>query len=132
MADQKNPYELMFVVSGVLKEQQTQQTINRVKNLIEDGDGEISDLEELGSQRLAYQIDRKRTGYYVNVYFEAPGALIPRIERSMTIDDDILRYLTLRMDAKMQRHRERQKQRRATVAAREAEEAEQAEEAEEA
>lgn len=123
MTDTKNMYELTFIVSGVLKEQQTRQAIDRVKKLITDNGGEILEVDEWGSQRLAYKIDKKRTGFYVNLYFEAPGALISRLERSMSIDDDILRYLTLRMDAKMQRHRERQKRRRATEA-REAAEAE--------
>lgn len=125
----KNMYELTFIVSGVLKEQQTRQAIDRVQKLITDGGGEIIEADEWGSQRLAYKIEKKRTGFYVNVYFTAPGALIPRLERSMTIDDDILRYLTLRMDAKMQRHRERQKKRR-VIEEREAAEAEAKAEAE--
>lgn len=97
-------YEFTYVISGVLNEQQTQDLINRVSNFIQDNDGTIVETDEWGSQRLAYQIDNKRTGYYVTVYFDAPGALIPRLERALQIEDDILRYLTLRMDAKMLRH----------------------------
>ncbi|PSQ54576.1 MAG: 30S ribosomal protein S6, partial [Bacteroidetes bacterium QH_10_64_37] len=70
-------------------------------------------VDEWGNQRLAYEIDRKRSGYYVNMYFQAPGELIQRLERELEINDDVLRYLTLRMDAKMQRHYEQRKKRQA-------------------
>jgi small subunit ribosomal protein S6 len=56
------------------------------------------------------------------MYFQAPGPLIQRLERELQINDDVLRYLTLRMDAKMKRHYEKRKKREA----REEEEAEQA------
>jgi len=42
------------------------------------------------------------------MYFHAPGAMIPKLERALEIEDNILQYLTLRMDAKMIRHYERQ------------------------
>jgi len=100
-------YELTYVVSGVLKQRETEKTVNRVTNFIEENKGEIIEMDEWGNQRLAYEIDRKRSGHYVNLYFKAPGPVIPKLERAMTIEDNILRYLTLRMDAKMQRHYEK-------------------------
>ena len=54
----------------------------------------------------AYEIDKKQSGYYVNMYFEAPAETINKVERTMRIDDEIMRYLTLKYDAKMLRHRE--------------------------
>jgi small subunit ribosomal protein S6 len=51
----------------------------------------------------------KSSGFYVNAYFDAPGDLIDKIERTMRIDDNIMRYLTLKYDAKMLRHRDLQK-----------------------
>ena len=105
-----NNYELTFIVNPVRNEDQTRGIINKVTSFITDNGGELIEVDEWGNQRLAYQIDRKRNGYYVNVYFEAPGEIIARLERTMDINDDILRYLTLRMDAKMLRHYERRKQ----------------------
>lgn len=111
MADPKQMYEFMYIVSAVLNEDQTRSLINRVNKYIEEGDGEIVEVNEMGSQRLAYPINKKRNGYYVNAYFRAPGTLIQRLERALEIDDDVLRYLTLKMDAKMVRHFERQQRR---------------------
>jgi small subunit ribosomal protein S6 len=109
MADRKNRYELMYVLSGVLKQQQFEDNIRRIANYITDNDGEILETDEWGTQRLAYEIDRKRSGYYVNLYMDAPGTLIAPLERQMEINDDVLRYLILRMDAKMQRQNEQRK-----------------------
>jgi small subunit ribosomal protein S6 len=110
---QKYQYELTYVISGVVKQNQVDDIVRKVNHLIESNGGDVLEVDEWGNQRLAYEIDRKRSGYYVNMYFQAPGELIQRLERELGINDDVLRYLTLRMDAKMQRHYEKRKKRRA-------------------
>jgi small subunit ribosomal protein S6 len=105
----KHQYELTYVLSGVLKSNDIENLVRRVNEFVENNDGEIIEVDEWGSQRLAYEIEKKRSGHYVNMYFRAPGELIAKLERALEIEDDILRYLTLRMDAKMIRHYERQK-----------------------
>jgi small subunit ribosomal protein S6 len=125
MATNKYQYELTYVISGVVKQNQVDDIVRKVNHLIESNGGDVLEVDEWGNQRLAYEIDRKRSGYYVNMYFQAPGTLIERLERELEVNDDVLRYLTLRMDAKMQRHYENRKQRRAQEAAEdEAEESE--------
>ncbi len=113
---QKYQYELTYVISGVVKQNQVDDIVRKVNHLIESNDGDVLEVDEWGNQRLAYEIDRKRSGYYVNMYFQAPGPLIERLERELEVNDDVLRYLTLRMDAKMKRHYEKRKQRRAQEA----------------
>jgi small subunit ribosomal protein S6 len=128
---QKYQYELTYVISGVVKQNQVDDIVRKVNHLIESNGGDVLEVDEWGNQRLAYEIDRKRSGYYVNMYFQAPGTLIERLERELEVNDDVLRYLTLRMDAKMQRHYEKRKQRRAEEeAAEEAAEGESADEEE--
>ena len=124
----KYQYELTYVISGVVQQNQVDDIVRKVNHLIESNDGDVLEVDEWGNQRLAYEIDRKRSGYYVNMYFQAPGELIQRLERELEINDDVLRYLTLRMDAKMQRHyeKEKRKQRRAEEEAAEEEAAEEA------
>lgn len=111
MANNRYQYELTYVISGVVQQNQVDDIVRKVNHLVESNDGDVLEVDEWGNQRLAYEIDRKRSGYYVNMYFKAPGSLIPRLERELQINDDVLRYLTLRMDAKMKRHYERRKQR---------------------
>jgi small subunit ribosomal protein S6 len=126
MAD-KYQYELTYVISGVVQQNQVDDIVRKINHLVESNGGDVLEVDEWGNQRLAYEIDRKRSGYYVNMYFKAPGTLIERLERELQINDDVLRYLTLRMDAKMQRHYEQRKKREAQEEAEE--EAAEAEEA---
>jgi small subunit ribosomal protein S6 len=109
MATEKNTYELTLIVSGVLSEDQIKESIGRVRGFIESHGGEILEMDEWGTRRLAYPINKKRSGYYVNAFISAPGEIVTRLERQLTIDETILRYLTLRLDAKMLRHYETQK-----------------------
>ncbi len=116
MAATKNLYEFTYIITPVLSEEQIKDTVKRVNKLIESNGGKVIEVEEWGSRRLAYLINKKRNGYYVNLYFEAPGDSIPRLTRSIEIDDNILRYLTLRMDKKMIQHYELRKQKAADAA----------------
>ena len=109
MAVSNNVYELTYIVNGVLGENQIKEVVNRINRYISEHGGNIVETDEWGTRRLSYPIRKKRNGYYVNLYFESDGEMIQRMERSLEIDDDILRYLTLRLDAKMLRHYEAQR-----------------------
>lgn len=102
-------YEMTYIVNAVFSDDQIKDLIQRVDNFIKEGGGDIVEKEDWGSRRLAYPISKKRNGYYVNLVFTAPGTLIARLERAMDINEGILRYMTLKMDAKMLRHREARK-----------------------
>ncbi len=110
----KNTYELTYIVNSVISDEQVKELVPRVTEYIASAGGEILEVEEWGSRRLAYPIQKKRNGYYVNMHFRSTGALIQRMERALEIDDNILRYLTLRLDAKMLRHYEASKAKKAS------------------
>lgn len=97
-------YEMTYILNPVLDEEKFSEMVQFVNKLIEDNGGEIADVDEWGVKKLAYDIDKKSTGYYVNLYFNAPAEAIAPVERNMRIHDDIMRYLTLKYDAKMKRH----------------------------
>lgn len=105
----KNYYELTYIINPVLEDDQYQEIIKKYTGLIEDNDGDIDEVDEWGIRKFEYEMDGKTSGFYVNAYFHAPGALIDKLERALRIDDNIMRYLTLKYDAKMLRHRELQK-----------------------
>jgi small subunit ribosomal protein S6 len=116
MGIEKNTYELTYIVNAVLSEEQIKDLVQRVTLYISEGGGEVIEVDEWGSRRLAYPLQKKRNGYYVNMYFRATGSFISRMERTLEIDDNILRYLTLRMDAKMLRAYEERKRDSAAAA----------------
>lgn len=105
----KNYYEFTYIINPVLEEDEFKNTVDKVNKLIEDNGGEIDEVDEWGLRQFAYNIDKKGSGYYVNMYFTAPPEAIANVERQLRIDDNILRYLTLKYDAKMLRYRELQK-----------------------
>jgi small subunit ribosomal protein S6 len=121
MANQNRAmYELLYVVNTVLNDDQINDICDRVAGYIRDNDGEVIEEDRWGSRRLAYPIEKKRNGYYGIVYFRSGPQLIARLDRALRINDDILRHLVLRYDAKMERHFEQRK----TDAAKRAEAAE--------
>lgn len=95
---------MTYILNPVLDDEKFKELVEYVNKLITDNDGDIVEVDEWGTRQLAYPIDKKNSGYYVNLYFEAPKSTIEVVERNMRISDDILRYLTLKYDAKMKRH----------------------------
>ncbi len=125
----KNTYELTYIVNSVYSEEQIKDIVTRVGAYIKDHGGNVVEVDEWGARRLAYPIEKKRNGYYVNLVFEAPGDMIAKFERAMEINDGILRYLTLRLDGKMLRQRSKHKAKLAAEESAAAEEAKVAAEA---
>ena len=109
MSEKKPVSELTYIMNSVLTDEQVKDLIAKVASIIEENGGSVVHQEEWGSRRLAYPINKKRNGIYVHVVMETPGSSIARIERLMEINDNILRYMTLRLDAKMIRAYERRK-----------------------
>lgn len=102
-------YEMTYILNPVMDEDQQKEMVEFVASLIKEQGGTISDQDEWGTKPLAYEIDKKKTGYYVNLYFDAPQAAIKPIERNLQIHDNVMRYMTLKYDAKMKRYYELRK-----------------------
>lgn len=105
----KNFYELTYVVNPVLEEDQVQNEIKKVDDLLSKHKAEVDKKDEWGIQRLAYEIDGKNSGYFVNMYFEVDGKAIEELERLFRIEDNFIRHLAIKYDNKMKRHYEMKK-----------------------
>ena len=102
----KTFYEVTYIVNPVLEEAETKAEVEKIYSFVTAQDGEIDEVNEWGNRRLTYEMGGKQTGYFVNMYFTSPGELIVKLERLMQINENIVRYLTLKYDKKMLRHRE--------------------------
>ena len=103
-------YELMYIINPVLSEEQTKDIVQRVTAYLTDNGADVVQVNETGSQRLAYPIEKKRNGYYVIVNFRLTNPVaLPKLERALRINDDVMRHMVLRYDAKMERHYTQQK-----------------------
>jgi small subunit ribosomal protein S6 len=102
-------YEMTYILNPVLEEEQFSEMVGFVNKLLENNGGEIVEVDEWGVKKLAYDINGKGNGYYVNLYFNAPAEAIAVVERNLRIHDNVMRYLTLKYDPKMLRHYELKK-----------------------
>lgn len=103
-------YELMYIINPVLSEEQTKDIVQRVTAYLSDNGADVVQVNETGSQRLAYPIEKKRNGYYVIVNFRLTNPVaLPKLDRALRINDDVMRHIVLRYDAKMERHYTQQK-----------------------
>ena len=105
----RNYYELTYIINPVLEDEEFEEIVEKFTGVIRDNGGEIDEVDEWGIRKFEYEMEGKSSGYYVNAYFTAPGELIEKLERSLRIEDNVMRYLTLKYDAKMMRHRELQR-----------------------
>src|SRR5437870_10515355 len=87
-----------------------------VQKIITDQGGSITKTEMMGKRKLAYEINHKKNGSYVLLEVEGSGAEIAEVERRMRVNDQILRYMTIRVD-EMRRRADKLKNRRARKAA---------------
>lgn len=93
-----NKYELAVVVSAKIEDDERAQVIEKVKALVERFGGQISDVDEWGKKRLAYEIQKMNDGFYYFIKFEAETTAIAEIESQMRIMDNVLRYLCVKVE----------------------------------
>jgi small subunit ribosomal protein S6 len=94
----KNIYESAVLINAALDDEQITPIIERIKETITNNGGEIREMENWGRKRLAYTVKKSKTGYYVIFRFSAPTNLISKLDRFYSLDEYILRYLTIRLD----------------------------------
>ncbi len=91
-------YEHMFLARQDVAPQQIDELVNAYKGVIEAHGGKVGRIENWGLRSLAYRIRKNRKAYYVLVNIDAPAAAIAEVERQMRINEDILRYITIRVE----------------------------------
>ncbi len=94
-----NKYELALVVNAKIEEDDRVATVERVKALIERFGGTITNVDEWGKRRLAYEIQKMKEGYYYFIQFDASSDCPAEIEQRVRIIETVLRYLCVRVDA---------------------------------
>ena len=93
-----NRYEMIYIIDADLEETARKELIEKVSALITANGGEIEKVDETwGKRRLAYAIDYKTEGWYVLVNFNAPAELPRELERNLQINENVLRYLVVKL-----------------------------------
>ncbi len=92
-------FEHVFVARQDLTPAQVDELANKFAGIIEKEGGKVTKRENWGLRNLAYRIQKNRKGYYVLFNIDAPAAAVTEMERTMRIDEDVIRHLTVKVDA---------------------------------
>ena len=92
-------YENVFIARQDISGAQVDALTDSFVQLIADNSGEVKKREYWGLRNLAYRMRKNRKGHYVLINVDAPAAAIAELERTMRINEDVLRYLTIRVEA---------------------------------
>src|SRR3954468_8292102 len=88
----------MYIVDTSATEDEITHLNENLQQIIKDQGGTITKAENIGRRQLAYQIGRKKEGFYVLFEVEGSGREIAELERRMRVNDQVLRYITVRVD----------------------------------
>ncbi len=91
-------YETVFIITPVLSEAQMKEAVQKVKDLLKDNNANVVNEEEWGLRKLAYPIQKKTTGFYHLMEFEAEPDIIEKLEVVYRRDERFIRFLTFKMD----------------------------------
>ncbi|MBO4412487.1 MAG: 30S ribosomal protein S6 [Clostridia bacterium] len=91
-----NKYELLYIISSSVTEEQREGLIEKIKTLIEKNGGEIAGTEKLGMKKFAYPIDFKTEGFYVLVNFTAKAEAVAVLTNAMNITENVVRQMIIR------------------------------------
>ncbi|MDG5768040.1 30S ribosomal protein S6 [Balneolales bacterium ANBcel1] len=105
----KNFYEVTFIINPVLEEDQVKEVKENFESFVTGKGAEIDEVDEWGIKRLAYEMDGKNSGYYVNAYINAPSTIVTDLEKYFKLQENVLRHLVLKYDNKMLKHLEMKK-----------------------
>ena len=96
-----NRYELTYIIDAALEETARKELIEKISGLIVANGGEVEKVDETwGKRRLAYAINYKTEGWYVLVTMKAPAELPRELERNLQINENVLRYLVVKLEEK--------------------------------
>ena len=91
-------YESTFIARHDMSTRQVESLAEDLTTIVKDNGGEVAKTEFWGSRTLAYRIKKNRKGHYVFFNLDAPSEAIQEYERNMRLNEDILRYMTVRVD----------------------------------
>lgn len=93
-----NKYESVIIINPSLDEQGIKDVITKFTDLINNNNGKVENVDEMGKRKLAYEIKKQSEGYYVVYTFEANSEFIKELERIYRITDSIMKFITIRKE----------------------------------
>ncbi|PTQ08574.1 30S ribosomal protein S6 [Sphingomonas oleivorans] len=92
-------YEHVFLARQDLAQAQVDALAENAAKIVEEGNGKVVKTETWGLRGLAYRISKNRKAHYVMLEIDAPAGVVAELERQTAINEDVIRYMTIRVDA---------------------------------
>ena len=92
-------YEHVFLARQDLAQAQVDQLAETATKIVEEGQGKVVKTETWGLRSLAYRVAKNRKAHYVLLEIDAPTGVVAELERQLNINEDIIRFMTVRVDA---------------------------------
>jgi small subunit ribosomal protein S6 len=89
-------YETMYILRPDINEEQVSQAIGKYQEILREHGAKILETQHRGKRRLAYPIHKFREGIYIQMNYQAPGAVIAVMERAMRLSEEVIRFLTVK------------------------------------
>ncbi|MBQ4383586.1 MAG: 30S ribosomal protein S6 [Firmicutes bacterium] len=93
-----NKYEVALIISPVLSDEEKNAVVENVKGYIERRGGTVTNVDDWGKRRLAYEINKQTEGTYCFIYVDAEPTMSVALEQDLRIMENLLRYLIIRVD----------------------------------
>ena len=92
-------YELALVVNAKIEDEAREAVVEKAKSYVARYGGTVTEVEEWGKKRLAYEVQKMREGFYYFIQFEADATCPADVERHFRIMDNVMRYLVVKKEA---------------------------------
>jgi len=92
-------YEVALIIRPEIEEEAQTALIERLGELLTSEGGEVADVETWGRRRLAYPIRKVQEGYYYFIQGQFSASVLPELERTIKLNEDVLRHMVIRKDA---------------------------------
>ena len=91
-------YEIMYIINPTVLEEGRDSVMAKVNEILTSAGATIAKTEKWGERKLAYPIDKKKTGFYVLVTLEMDGTNLVEVERRLNITEEVMRYIIVKKD----------------------------------
>lgn len=109
-----NQYETVFILTPVLSDQQMKETVEKFKGILTEKGAEIINEENWGLKKMAYPIQKKSTGFYAFLEFNAEPEVIEKLEVAYRRDERVLRFITVKNEKYAAQYAEKRRNKKQT------------------
>lgn len=104
-------YEELFIVKPDAPEEEVTAYVDQLKHIITNGKGTIEKVDNWGVRKLAYRVSKYNEGRYILIQFSSGPELVHELERRMRVSDQVIKFITVRIDERMKKIEKRKKAR---------------------